>query len=215
MPLITRIAEQKRRPSRRNVHLDGRFAFGCHLNVVARFRLREGMTLSDEQVREIEEGEVRQECFDEAMEFLGKRLHSRAELERKLARHEYGNAIVTSVLEELSRLGYLDDERFARTKALSAAEHKKHGRRRAMAELLKSGVKGDVARRALGDVYESRDPTAIARALALKQLARLRKLDGVVARRRLCAMLLRRGFSYDEIRPVLDEFPDGKLEELG
>lgn len=176
MPLITRIIEQKRRPDRRNIHLDGRFAFGCHLNVVAKFRLREGMNLTDEQVRQIEEGEIRQECFDKAMEYLGRRLHSRSELERKLARREYGPAIIASVLDELSRLGYVDDERFARTRALSAAEHKKHGRRRAMVELLKSGVKGDVARRALDHVYESQDTAGIARALAQKQAARLRKL---------------------------------------
>lgn len=205
MPLITRIIEQKRRPNRRNVHLDGRFAFGCHLNVVAKFRLREGMNLTDEQVRQIEEGEVRQECFDKAMGYLGRRLHSRSELERKLARREYGPAIIASVLDELSRLGYVDDERFARTRALSAAEHKKHGPRRAMVELLKSGVKGDVARRALDHVYKSQDTAGIARALAEKQAARLRKLDPLVARRRLTGMLQRRGFDFEDIRPVLDE----------
>ena len=37
-------------------------------------------------------------------------------------------------------MGYLDDERFARTKALSAAQHRQHGPRRAMAELLKAGA---------------------------------------------------------------------------
>lgn len=205
MPVITRIIEQKHRPNRRNIHLDGRFAFGCHLNVVAKFRLREGMSLTEQQVRQIEEGEVRQECFDQAMEYLGRRLHSRSELERKLARREYGPGTIGSVLDELSRLGYVDDERFARTRALSAAENKKHGRRRAMVELLKSGVKGDVARRALEDVYASKDTTALARALAEKQAPRLRKLDPFVARRRLTGMLQRRGFDFDDIRPVLDE----------
>src|SRR5205807_1007562 len=75
MPVVTKITEQKRRANRRNVFLDGAFAFGVNLNVVARFRLREGMTLSAEQVREIEIGEVRQECFDQAMEYLSSRLH--------------------------------------------------------------------------------------------------------------------------------------------
>lgn len=215
MPLVTRIIEQKRRPDRRNVHLDGQFAFGCHLNVVAKFRLREGMKLSEQQVREIQEGEVRQECFDKAMEYLGMRLHSRTELERKLARREYGGAVVTGVLDDLARLGYVDDDRFARTKALSAAEHKKHGRRRAMVELLKSGVKGEVARRALDDVYQSQDTLATARALAQKQATRLSKLDPLVARRRLTGMLQRRGFDYEDIRPVLDEVLRGEFEEQG
>jgi SOS response regulatory protein OraA/RecX len=45
----------------------------------------------------------------------------------------------------------------------------------------------------------------IARALAMKQATRLRKLDPQVARRRLVGMLQRRGFDYDSIRPVVDE----------
>jgi regulatory protein len=205
MPVVSKIAEQKRRPNRRNVYLDGAFAFGCNLNVVARFKLREGMTLTDEQVRQIQLGEMKQECFDRALEYLGSRLHSTSELRKKLMRREYGDAVVDAVLEDLERLGYLDDERFAKTRALSAAQHKHHGRRRAFLELIKSGVKGDVADRALEDVYAEHDSTAVARQLAQKQAPRLKKLDPLVARRRLVGMLQRRGFDYDSIKPVVDE----------
>src|SRR4051794_16298112 len=138
MPVVTWISEQKRRPNRRNIYLDGSFAFGCNVNVVAKFRLREGMTLSDEQVRQIQLGEVKQECFDQAIEALESRMHSRAELFRKLMRREYGEAVVNAVLDDLARLGYVDDERFAKAKALSAAQHKHHGRRRAFMELRKA-----------------------------------------------------------------------------
>ncbi len=148
MPIITKISEQKRRPNRRNVYLDGAFAFGCNLNVVARFRLKEGLTLSGEQVLAIEQGEVRQECFDKAMEYLGLRLHSRAELFKKLMRREYGESLIVGVLDQLTQLGYVNDEQFARARASSAAEHKQHGRRRAKIELLKKGIGQDVADRA-------------------------------------------------------------------
>jgi regulatory protein len=205
MPTITRISEQKRRQNRRNIYLDGTFAFGCNINVVAKFRLREGMTLSADQVRQIELGEVRQECFDRAMLALGSRLHSRAELHRKLTRREYGETVVNVVLDDLARLGYVDDERFARTKALSAAQHKHHGRRRALVELRKSGVGASVAERVLEDVYSTHDSTAVARRLAEKQALRLKKLEPVVARRRLVGMLQRRGFDYESIKPVVDE----------
>src|SRR3954467_10879716 len=90
MPVITKISEQKRRANRRNIYLDGAFAFGCNLNVVAKFRLREGMSLSEEQVSEIELGEVKQECFDAALRLLQTRLQSTAEMRRKLMRKEYG-----------------------------------------------------------------------------------------------------------------------------
>ena len=215
MPTITRISEQKRRPNRRNVYLDGAFAFGVNLNVVARFRLREGMTLTAEQVAEIERGEVRQEAFDHATKLLGQRLHSRAELAKKLGRREYGTRIVEDVLADLERLGYIDDKRFATTKALSAAQHKQHGKRRAALELMKAGVKGDTARRAIEDVYETHDSMAVARQLAQKKAAALRKLDPLVARRRLAGMLLRRGFTYDDVRPVIDEVLGAGDEEGG
>ena len=205
MPVVSKISEQKRRPNQRTVFLDGAFAFGCHLNVVAKFRLREGMTLSDDQVRQIKLGEVKQECFDVAMHALSSRLHSRLELRKKLMRREYGDAVVDAVLADLSRLGYLDDDRFARTRALSAAQHKHHGRRRVFLGLIKSGVKGDVADRALDDVYAGQDNAAVARQLAEKQAPRLRKLEPAVARRRLVGMLQRRGFDYDAIKPVVDE----------
>jgi len=209
MAVITRITEQKRRPNRRNVYLDGAFAFGCNVNVIARFRLREGMQLTPEQVGRIQLGAVKQECFDDAMRSLERRLHSRAELQRKLMRKEYGVPVVAAVLEDLARLGYVNDEQFARTRALSAAQYKQHGRRRARVELMKAGVKGEVAERALSDVYAEHDSTAVARELARKQAPRLRKLDPFVARRRLVGMLQRRGFDYESIRPVVDEVLGG------
>ncbi|MDB5355821.1 MAG: regulatory protein RecX [Phycisphaerales bacterium] len=210
MPSITKITEQRRRANRRNVFLDGTFAFGVNLNVIAKFRLREGMTLSDAQVLEIQRGEVRQECFDKAMQYLQMRLHSRAELGKKLMRREYGQAVVDGVLDDLVRLGYLNDEQFARTKALSASEHKHHGRRRVKIELLKSGIKGDIADRALDDVFAQTDSLANAKLLARKQGPRLRKLDPTVARRRLVGMLQRRGFDYETIKPVVDEVLGGR-----
>ncbi len=212
MPIVTRISQQKRRPNRRNVYLDERFAFDCNLNVVARFRLREGLVLSDDQVGQITQGEVRQECFDSGLKFLERRLHSRAELARKLARQEFFQAMIEEVLDDLTRLGYVDDDRFAHARASSAAQHKHHGRRRAKTELLKAGIGGATADRALDDVYRLADPLAVPRALAMRQSARLRRLDPLVARRRLSGMLARRGFDYDAIKPVIDEVL-GKAEE--
>jgi regulatory protein len=209
MPVITKIVEQKKRPNRRSVYLDGAFAFGLNDNVVARFRLREGMVISPEMVAEIAQGEVRQECFDYAMKYLQMRLHSTAELRRKLVRREYGDAVVDGVISDLLRMGYLDDARFAKTKAMSAAEHKHHGRRRAFMELIKAGVKKDVADAALNDVYTKTDSLEAARLLAEKKAGSLKKLEPVVARRRLAGMLMRRGFDYETIKPVIDEVLGG------
>lgn len=204
MPVVTKISPQKRRENRRNIYLDGSFAFGVNLNVVATFRLREGMTLSAEDVANISRGEVRQECLDRAIRLLEGRLHGAAELKKKLSRHEYGDAIIDGVIADLHRMNYVDDARFARAKATSAAQHKHYGKRRAYAELMRAGVKGDVAKAALDDVYDATDPIAEARALAERQVNRLSRLEPMVARRRLVGMLQRRGFDYEAIKLVVD-----------
>ncbi|MBV8780626.1 MAG: regulatory protein RecX [Phycisphaerae bacterium] len=156
-------------------------------------------------IAKIQLGEVKQECFDAAIRLLESRLHSRAELQRKLGRKEFGGVVIGAVLDDLTRLNYIDDARFAATKALTAAQRKQHGPRRAMLELAKAGVTGETARRAVENVYEVTDSLFIARQLAQKRAERLRKLDPIVARRRLAGMLLRRGFEYETIRPVIDE----------
>ncbi len=204
MPTVTQITPQRRAANRRNVYLDGAFAFGCNLNVVARFRLQEGQTLTADEVSAIQQGEVRQECFDAAVRSLESRLHGRAELRRKLMLKEFGGPVIDGVLDDLTRMNYLDDARFARARAESAAKVKHHGRRRAMMELTRRGIGRDVADAALAAVYTKASSLAVATELAEKQAPRLRRLDPAVARRRLVGMLQRRGFDYDAIKPVVD-----------
>ena len=204
MPTVTKLLPQKRNPDRRSVYLDGDFAFGVNLNVVAAFRLREGQQLTAEQVDAILRGEVRQECFDHGLRLLARRLHSRAELRRKLGRREYGDPVIDPVLDDLARLGYLDDERFAAAMAQSLRQHRRVGARRAVVELVRAGVPVDLAQRAAADAYATSDPVAEAKRLVAKQAARLRALDPQVARRRLAGLLQRRGYDLDTVRAVAD-----------
>jgi regulatory protein len=205
MPIVSKIQPQRRRANRRSVYLDGTFAFGCNLNVIARFRLREGLELSAEEIEKIQQGEIRQECLDAALGYLESRLHSRRELKTKLMRKEIGGSIIEGVLDDLQRMNYLDDAKFAVSKAASSARYKHHGPRRAMAELLRAGVKSEIAKKATAEVYDAADSLEIAMKLAERQSARLKKLDPPVARRRLIGMLMRRGFEFESIKPVVEK----------
>lgn len=213
MPHVTQILAQKRHPNRRNIYLDGVFAFGCNVAVVARFRLHSGQRLTADQVEQIRNGQVWQECLDAALKLLESRLHSQAELTRKLMRKQWGKAVIAAVLDDLRRMGYVDDARFAQGRAAWLASASHHGRGRAMTELLRNGVARDVAAAAVESAYRDTDSLAMARQLARKQQSRLRRLDPAVARRRLAAMLQRRGFDYDSIKPVLDEVLGAAAEE--
>ena len=204
MPTITRIEPQKRRPNRRSVYVDGQFAFGCNVNVVARFRLREGMSLDDEQRRQIEAGEVRQEAFDHAMRLIGGRMQTERELRTKLGRRAHGPAVVDAVIADLKRLGYVDDARLAQTRAADQARVKRHGKQRAVQELVKSGVARPTAERAVAEAYQGVDPRAAAAEVAAKKAASLKRLDPLTAKRRLVGFLQRRGFDYEAVQHAVE-----------
>lgn len=204
MPTITAITEQRRRKNRRSVYIDNEFAFGVNVNVVARFRLREGMTIDNALRRQIEVGEVRQEAFDHAMRLIGQRMQSERELRQKLNRKDYGPAVVDAVVEECKRLNYVDDARYAAGRASDAAMLKKHGRQRAVQELMAKGIDKSTAERAAGEAYEDVDPIESAMALAQKKAASLARLDRLTATRRLSGFLQRRGFDFDTVRIVVE-----------
>jgi regulatory protein len=105
----------------------------------------------------------------------------------------------------LEELNYVNDQRFAETRAELAAKYKHHGSNRARIELAKKGVDRETARQAVANVYESHDSAADARALAMKKMRSLARLEPHVAKRRLYGMLLRRGYDYDTIKPVVEE----------
>jgi regulatory protein len=151
-----------------------------------------------------------EKCREAAFDLLSRRLQSEAELKRKLLRKKFDPQIVDAVVIALKQKNFLDDRRFAATKSMSAMQHKHHGRRRAYVELLKSGVKSEVANEALDDVYNTADSVEVARQLAMKKARSLKQLDPVTARRRLAGMLQRRGFEYEAIKAVIDDVLGGE-----
>ncbi|MGN6626593.1 MAG: regulatory protein RecX, partial [Tepidisphaeraceae bacterium] len=102
-------------------------------------------------------------------------------------------------------MGYINDKRYAEAKAESAAVHKHHGPNRARLELAKKGIERETARQAVEQVYEGHDNLAMARDLATRKMKSLARLEPMVAKRRLMGMLLRRGYDFETIKPVIAE----------
>ena len=130
---------------------------------------------------------------DRALRLLSVRSRSRAELRRRLTQAAFEPAEVEEVLEDLERVGLVDDDRFARDLVGDRAAVRLTGARAIRAELLRLGVRAEVAEAALA---EAGDEAERARALALKRAPRLRALSPEAAYRRLYSLLLRRGYGH-------------------
>ncbi len=131
------------------------------------------------------------------------RPRSRAEVEEKLREKEFAPSIIRVVLDDLDRLGYIDDEKFAAQWASARVRLRGFGRRRIEQELRTKGIARDTIRVALSGVFEDSSEAEVARREAEKKLKGLARFEPGTRRRRLAGFLERKGFSFGVIRSIL------------
>jgi regulatory protein len=136
-----------------------------------------------------DEGREREAAIERAVRALARRDHSAAGLRAKLDRAGISEAVQADAVEALERIGYVDDGRFARDRALRLAE-RGYGDGWIRADLNAQGVAAEVAEAAL----EALEPEE---ARAAREVS---KAGGGV---RGAARLGRRGFAEETIERLL------------
>lgn len=144
---------------------------------------------------------------DRALRLLGVRSRSREELRRRLVRAGFPEDEIAEALEDLERVGLLDDERFADEVVRWRLSRQGYGHRAALDTLRKAGVDRVVAERAVAEAGWE-DEEARAEDVARSRLGRLQGLPDDAAYRRLMGFLLRRGFDPEVARTVCGRLLD-------
>ena len=138
-----------------------------------------------------------------AYRYLTIRPRSRKELADKLQDKEFPDSVIDAVLEHVTRLGYLDDGKFAAQWAASRVRSRGFGRRRLEQELRIKGISRDIIKETLDTLFEEAPEAETARKEAEKKLRTLTRFEPEVRRRRVAGFLERKGFSSEIIRNVL------------
>ena len=135
-----------------------------------------------------------------ALQLLGRRDYTTAELRRKLLDREYSAPDVADAIERLTSAGLLDDRRVAIAHVRTAGTVKGRGRLRIQRELEARGIDRALIRELVASLPAADEAVAIERFLARKRLpARLTASE----RRRVFQQLLRRGFPADAVLKAL------------
>lgn len=143
------------------------------------------------------------------LRLLTARPRSRAELAGVLRRRGIAEEVGESVLDRLGQLGLVDDAALAEAAVYSDHSHRGLGRRALSNELRRRGVSDEVVRDAVAkvrpEVEEQRAHELVRRKLRTNAVQETRALA-----RRLCAMLVRKGYSEELAwRVVRDELGPG------
>lgn len=147
-----------------------------------------------------------------ALDILGRRENTRAQLRRKLLQRKFSPEDIDRTLDELTAAGFLDDARAAKTFARHASHIKGQGRMRIARELAMKGVDPELVAQTL-DAQIDPDEEAERLRAALAKRARGRDLRDRKESGKVWQALVRQGFSPDAVSKALREA--GTREEDG
>lgn len=176
------------------------------LGVVTDRRLFSGKDLSEEELSLLRRDSSRSLARDLALELISRRLMSRREVREKLLRKGADEDAADYSVQWLTEHGFLSDESYAAAVARHYAA-KGYGAGRVRSELSRRGVE-----RELWDAAVEQMPRADEKLQKLIA-ARLKDPEDRDQLRKLSAALLRRGYSWEEIRTALRSYTDEIFED--
>ncbi len=149
-----------------------------------------------------------QALYQYAVEALGRRMRSVAELKRlmrgRVARQDGGEALIDRVVARLKEQRYLNDASYAAAYSSFRKENEKFGRLRVTQDLKARGVHAEVIAAAVRAAYEGVDESQLARQfLERKRIARPQNQKQAA---RVFRTLARAGFSSAVIVGILKKW---------
>ncbi|MBC8286913.1 MAG: regulatory protein RecX [Nitrospinae bacterium] len=147
--------------------------------------------------------EVLKTAKSQAFKHLSYRDRSKKEVAQYLEKKGHAPSIIQATLQNLEKLNYINDHRFAMEWGRWRVEVKKFGKIRLRHELSAKGVSSHIIETTLDTLYDSHPEQDLALACANKKLASLHGLEPEKKTRRLAQYLQRRGFSTDIIYETL------------
>lgn len=198
--LITAI--EPRRKAMSALYLDGEFVMNLDARTLIENRFDVGVQITDEQLREIIRLSNERRAKDKALWLISYRDHSKKELVDKIKRTCDEQAAEKAV-ERMEELGLINDEDYARRCAHSLIFTKLMSKKSAVFELVRRGIDRELASELVDEIEV--DSCEQIRAVIEKKYKRI---SDEKTKRRAFAALNRLGYSFDDIRKVLEEYEE-------
>lgn len=212
MPTITRITVQQKKTDRYNVFLDEKYAFSVDEDVLIKHQLKKGMELDDFSLSEISYQDDIRKSYNQAIQYLARRMRSEAEVRKALKDKDIDESIIQEVIHKLYEYSFLNDEEFAIAFVRTAMNTTDKGADLIRRELREKGITENLIDRALKEYpFEQELDTAIK--LCEKFVQKNTRDSSRVMKQKLEQMLFRKGFSLSTIQTALSEMEMEKAED--
>lgn len=199
---ITKLTKSQHVEGRWYADLEDGDSIKVDINMIADFSLYVGRELDDEELEELKAEEAKLKAKERALRMLGTRQMSRRELTNKLTQKGESPEAADAAAELMERVGAIDDGEYAGTIVRHYAR-RGYGIGRIKQELSRRGIAKELWEPALAEMPESDDTLDT----LIETKLRGREPDKKELKK-LTDMLLRRGFSWSEIKGALGRYDE-------
>jgi len=202
---ITDLKVQKKHPSRLSIYLDGKYYCGVSEEVALKHKLKAGVEVDETSLKEMIHDEELQKAKTYIYGLLSRRMYSSKEVYDKLAKQGYTDEVIGQAISTIEGFGYIDDRTFAEEWVLLRKHPKPKGKIGLRHELKVKGIDEEIIGEVFDELIDDSEQLEVALELAQKKARSYRNDDKMSARRKLQGFLVRRGFSFETVRKVVDK----------
>ena len=192
------IKAQKGRGSKIHLLLDDEYRITTDVDFWAENFIKDGTDIDDEEWENLVSKINYRKSFNKCADLLSRRDHSVKELKEKLLR-TVDEASADKAIERFLELGYLDDEKFAKALAKHLYEVKNYSDNHVRQELYKRGISREI----VYDIIDNSEIDSIETIINLVIKKYYNKLNAENGKEKVVAALMRKGFSYGDIKTAL------------
>lgn len=202
-----KISHTKGRGKKIHIFVDDEYTITTDIDFWAEYFFKDGQEITEEQWHEFCNGIYYKKAVDKCYDLLSRRDHSVKELKTKLLRTvDEENA--DRAIEKMIDYGYLDDEKYAKNLVKYLSETKRMSKNHIKQEMYKRGVPNDIIAYTLEET-EIDNVSAVVDLILTKYRNKLDAQDG---NKKVIAALMRKGFSYSDIREAFDRIENEEYD---
>lgn len=194
---VTSIKQQTKRTDRYSVFVDEVYAFSLSESALLESKLASGRELSAEEVVEYKKLSADDKIYNNTLRYVAMRQRTTWEVQVYLQRKSASPPLVDQILNKLSIIGMLDDEKYVESYVHDRQLLRPASRRKIISELRKKHVPGEIIERFVGD--DAATETAALQAVITAKRRQAKYQDN----QKLMEYLARQGFGYEDIKRAL------------
>lgn len=198
---ITKVERQKKSDRRYIIHF-GVYNMTVHEDVMIKYRMITGNSFIKADLEEIVLADERQRAYVEGLRYLERKPRTALEMTRRLRQKEIGETIIAEVVERLQQERFIDDPLYAKQWAEQRITNQRKGKMWIRQELREKGIDKTLISEALENISPEQELESALQTGRKKW--NLIRGDATDKRRKTGAFLMRRGFSGDMVRQVIN-----------